>query len=365
MNQEFWKGRKVWLTGHTGFKGTWLSIWLHAMGAEVTGFSLEPPTDPSLFRLSGMAGRMNSIFGDVRDGVQLRCAMEKALPEVVLHLAAQPLVRESYRRPQDTYATNVMGTVNVLEAVRSLHAAGHNVSSVVMVTTDKVYENREWLWGYREDEPLGGYDPYSSSKACAELVTAAYRSSYFPPERYAEHGVAIATARAGNVIGGGDWAADRLLPDCFRALERGVEIVIRRPGATRPWQHVLEPLAGYLRLAELLRYRGAAYAEAWNFGPREEDARTVESIVRQVCRQWGEGAGYRVEEDLSLHEHHLLRLDCSKAWSRLGLRPRWNAEESVAAVLDWVQAYRGGADPYELCLRQIKAYEGVRPLSMT
>ncbi|WP_426446083.1 CDP-glucose 4,6-dehydratase [Paenibacillus sp. S-38] len=365
MNKAFWKGRKVWITGHTGFKGTWLSIWLHAMGANVTGFSLEPPTEPSLYRLSGMAGRINSHIGEIRDVEQVRRSMAETAPDVVLHLAAQPLVRESYRRPEDTYAINVMGTVNVLEAVRSLHAAGHTVGSAIMVTTDKVYENREWLWGYREDEPLGGFDPYSSSKACAELVTAAYRSSYFPPARYAEHGVAIATARAGNVIGGGDWAADRLLPDCFRALERGEEIAIRRPGATRPWQHVLEPLAGYLRLAELLFCGGAAYAEAWNFGPREEDAQTVESIVRQVCRQWGEGAVYRVEEDLSLHEHHLLRLDCSKAWSRLGLRPRWTAEEAVGAVLDWVKAYRGGEDPYELCLRQMEAYEGVQSVSMS
>ena len=254
LNRNFWRGRRVFLTGHTGFKGAWLSLWLTDMGALVTGYALEPPTDPSLFCLTGLERRMCSVRGDVRDAAALRTALLEAQPEVIFHLAAQPLVRESYQDPAGTYAINVMGTVNLLEAVR---AAGC-VRAVVNVTTDKCYENREWVWGYRENEPLGGYDPYSSSKACSELVTAAYRNSFFSPAEYAHHGVAIATARAGNVIGGGDWAADRLVPEILRAFLTGRPAVLRNPCSIRPWQHVLEPLKGYLLLAEKLVAHGSA-----------------------------------------------------------------------------------------------------------
>ena len=280
---DFWRGKRVFLTGHTGFKGSWLSIWLHSLGAEVTGYALEPPTDPSLFSLAGVDGLLTSIIADVRDLERLQAEMVHAAPEIVIHMAAQPLVRDSYKIPVETYATNVMGTVHLLEALRSCPA----LRAVVNVTTDKVYENREWLWGYREIEPMGGYDPYSNSKGCSELVTAAYRSSYFNPLDYSRHGVAVATARAGNVIGGGDWANDRLIPDVVRSILAGEPVQIRNPGAIRPWQHVLEPLSGYLTLAEHLFAGGARYAQGWNFGPAEEDARPVAWLVERLCSDWG------------------------------------------------------------------------------
>jgi len=286
MHSDFWRGKRVFLTGHTGFKGSWLSLWLQSLGAELYGFALSPPTFPSLFEEARIADGMTSIKGDIRDLDFFIQAMRDAKPEIVIHMAAQPLVRYSYQNPIETYATNVMGTIHMLEAVR----ATPTVRAVVNITTDKCYENKEWVWGYREDDPMGGYDPYSSSKGCAELVTAAYRSSFFNPESYEKHGVALATVRAGNVIGGGDWAQDRLIPDTLAAFERGEPVCIRNPQAIRPWQHVLEPLRGYLLLAEKLFHAGSAYAEGWNFGPADHDCRPVDWIVALLAEEWGKGA---------------------------------------------------------------------------
>ncbi len=352
INCGFWKAKKVFVTGHTGFKGSWLCLWLHALGAEVTGYALEPPTDPNLFGLARVDELVRSVIGDVRDLERLQREMTVAAPEIVIHMAAQPLVRDSYRIPVETYATNVMGTVHLLEAVRGCPF----VRAVVNVTTDKVYENREWVWGYRENEPFGGYDPYSNSKGCAELVTAAYRSSYFNPRDYERHGVAVASARAGNVIGGGDWAGDRLIPDCIRALLAGETILIRNPHAIRPWQHVLEPLAGYLLLAERLFTDGPRYAEGWNFGPLDEDARPVEWLVRRLCEMWGGGARYRLDEGEHPHEAHYLKLDCSKARAELGWQPRWGLGQALERIAEWTGVYRGNGDLRQECLRQIEAY---------
>ncbi|WP_179036830.1 CDP-glucose 4,6-dehydratase [Paenibacillus sp. URB8-2] len=357
---NFWKGKKVFLTGHTGFKGSWLSIWLHQLGAEVTGYSDAPPTDPSLYECSKASQLLTSITGDVRDAARLQTAMRNADPDIVLHLAAQPLVRESYQRPVDTYAVNVLGTVHVLEAVRQNNSQGGRIKAVVNVTTDKCYSNKEWYWGYRENEELGGFDPYSNSKACSELVTASYRDSFFNPGRYEEHGVAIASARAGNVIGGGDWAGERLIPDSFRAIRNQVPLVIRSPRSVRPWQHVLEPLGGYLLLAQRLYEDGVQYAEAWNFGPEEQDAQSVESVVSRFCRLWGEGAAYEVVPDGKLHEAAALKLDCSKAKARLGWRPRWNLDIALAQTASWYKAYLNGEDMLELCRAQIRVFEQVK-----
>ncbi|RYY17500.1 MAG: CDP-glucose 4,6-dehydratase [Alphaproteobacteria bacterium] len=313
VNPTFWSGKRVFLTGHTGFKGSWLSLWLQAMGADLTGFALAPPTDPSLFQAADVAQGMTSIIGDIRDAGALAHALVTASPEIVIHMAAQPLVRASYDDPVGTYATNVMGTVHVLEAVR--RAPG--VRACVVVTTDKCYENREWVWGYREDEAMGGYDPYSNSKGCAELVTSAYRRSFF-----GESGTATASARAGNVIGGGDWAVDRLIPDILRAVVAGEPVVIRNPHSIRPWQHVLEPLSGYLVLAQSLWTDPTGAAEGWNFGPRDEDARPVQWIVEQLCELWGDGASWVRDERLQPHEANYLKLDISKARARLGWEPR-------------------------------------------
>lgn len=353
LKADFWRGKRVFLTGHTGFKGSWLSIWLHALGAEVTGYALDPPTVPSLFVVAGLERMLASIIADVRDFDSLRSAMTTAAPEIVIHMAAQPLVRDSYKIPVETYATNVMGTVHLLEAVRSCPT----VRAVVNVTTDKVYENREWVWGYREDEPLGGYDPYSNSKGCSELVTAAYRSSYFNPLEYSRHGVAVASARAGNVIGGGDWATDRLVPDIIRALLTGDKVQIRNPQAIRPWQHVLEPLSGYLLLAEVLFREGAQFAQGWNFGPFDEDARPVEWLADRLCAGWGDGAQVVMDTGNHPHEAHYLKLDSSKARSELGWRPRWRLEKALQSILDWTRVYRDGGDIRQACLQQIGEYQ--------
>ncbi|OIQ75748.1 CDP-glucose 4,6-dehydratase [mine drainage metagenome] len=352
MNAAFWEGKRVLLTGHTGFKGSWLSLWLQSMGAQVVGYALVPPTNPSLFDVAEVGLGMTSIIGDIRDLERMRAVFAEHRPEIVIHMAAQPLVRYSYIEPVETYSTNVMGTVNLLEAVRS---AG-SVKAVVNVTSDKCYENREWEWGYRENEAMGGYDPYSNSKGCAELVTAAYRNSYFHPEKYKEHGVAIASGRAGNVIGGGDWAEDRLIPDIMRAITEGKPVNIRNPHAIRPWQHVLEPLSGYLVLAQKLYEEGAVYAEGWNFGPNDADAKPVQWIVEKLTEAWGEGASWKLDGGNHPHEAHYLKLDCSKAKARLAWRPRWHLEEALGAIIEWQRAYRDGKNMQELTLDQISAY---------
>lgn len=353
----FWHNKRVFLTGHTGFKGSWLCLWLDRLGAKVTGYALEPPTAPSLFGLANVAGLVDSHIADVRDRECLARTLAAAEPEIVIHMAAQPLVRDSYRIPVETYATNVMGTVHLLEAVRRCPS----VKAVVNVTTDKCYENREWVWGYRENEPMGGFDPYSNSKACSELVTAAYRTSFFHPQCHAEHGVALASARAGNVIGGGDWAADRLIPDCIEALLTGERIRIRNPHAIRPWQHVLEPLSGYLVLARRLYEHGCDYAEGWNFGPADEDAKPVEWIVKQICNLWGENVGYDIDAGDHPHEAHYLKLDCSKARMRLGWMPRWDLSTALDTIVEWTRAYRSGSDLRAICLEQIGRYENQMP----
>ncbi|PPK41407.1 CDP-glucose 4,6-dehydratase [Trinickia symbiotica] len=353
MAQEtFWQGKKVFVTGHTGFKGSWLTLWLTAMGARVTGFSLTPDTAPNLFELARVGHGIESVIDDIRDRQRILSAIESAAPEIVIHMAAQPLVRASYVNPVETYETNVLGTVHLLDAIR--HVKG--VRSVVIVTTDKCYENREWDWGYRENEPMGGYDPYSSSKGCAELVTAAYRSSFFNPSTYSTHGVAIASARAGNVIGGGDWSADRLVPDIMRAITNGETVKIRNPYAVRPWQHVLEPLSGYLILAESLYSQGVRHAEAWNFGPHDADARPVEAIVGRLTSQWGENARWQLDGGDHPHEATYLRLDCSKARGRLGWRPRWDLDRALDEIVAWHKAAARGEDMRAVTLAQIDAY---------
>lgn len=349
-----WKGKKVFLTGHTGFKGAWLSIWLESLGAKVTGYALKPPTKPSLYELAGLARRIKSNIGDVRDAAKLKRAMLAAKPEIVIHMAAQALVRESYRAPAETYSANVMGTVNLLEAVRACGA----VRAVVNVTTDKCYENKEHLRGYKEGEPLGGYDPYSSSKACSELVTSAYRNSFFNTADYKKHGVALASARAGNVIGGGDWAADRLIPDIIKAALRGEKVRIRNPYSIRPWQHVLEPLAGYLRLAEALYTHGPRYAGAWNFGPDAGDAKDVEWIVKRMFAAWPEAPGYVIDKGRHPHEANFLKLDSSKARRELGWTPRWHIGTAIDKIVAWTKAYKDGGDMREVCLGQISEYAG-------
>ena len=352
MNLSFWSGKKVFLSGHTGFKGSWMSMWLQLLGAEVTGYALSPPTKPSLFNVAQVAQGMNSVIGDIRDGNLLTNAMRQAMPDIVIHMAAQPLVRRSYVDPVETYSTNVMGTVHLLEAVRKTRS----VRAVVNVTTDKCYENKEWMWGYRENEPMGGFDPYSSSKGCAELVTSAYRNSFFTAATHSEHEVALATARAGNVIGGGDWAEDRLIPDILRAIEAGQSVNIRNPLATRPWQHVLEPLSGYLVLAEKLYAEGPAFAQAFNFGPAEEDARPVQWIVEQLTQQWAEGAAWHLDGGTHPHEAHYLKLDCSKAHASLGWRPRWHLGQALQAIIVWHKAHHLRRDMRALCLQQINDY---------
>lgn len=348
----FWSGKRVFLTGHTGFKGSWLCLWLQSLGAEVTGYALEPPTNPSLFEVARVGEGMRSIIADIRDLPTLQQALREAQPEIVIHLAAQPLVRYSYQNPVETYATNVMGAVHLLEAVRHTPS----VRAVVNVTSDKCYENREWVWGYREHEPMGGYDPYSSSKGCAELVTAAWRRSFFPPADYARHGVALASARAGNVIGGGDWAADRLVPDLIAAFAAGRPAVIRNPPAIRPWQHVLEPLSGYLRLAEKLYYEGAAFAEGWNFGPDEADAQPVVWIANRLVELWGEGACWQPDGGHHPHEAHDLKLDCAKAKARLGWMPRWPLIVALRRIVAWQRALQAGEDMRAWSLAELADY---------
>lgn len=353
MNPKFWAGKRVFLTGHTGFKGSWMSLWLQSLNAELTGFALPAPTHPSLFEEARVADGMKSITGDIRDLAAIQRAILDAQPEVVIHMAAQPLVRYSYQNPVETYATNVMGTVHLLEAVR----AAPGVKAVVNITTDKCYENREWAWGYRENEPMGGYDPYSNSKGCAELVTSAYRSSFFNPAAYSQHGVALATVRAGNVIGGGDWSQDRLIPDILGAFEAGRVVSIRNPHSIRPWQHVLEPLHGYLTLAERLYANGPDYGEGWNFGPIDDDAKPVGWIAEQMGQMWGADAKWQVDAGDHPHEATYLKLDISKVRTRLGWRPSLRLTEALKLVVDWSKQRQRGTDIRTLTLDQIHAYQ--------
>jgi CDP-glucose 4,6-dehydratase len=346
-SSRFWRGKRVLLTGHTGFKGSWLSLWLQSMGATLRGVALAPPTEPALFDVARVAAGMEHCIADIRDFAAVKAQMDDFKPEIVIHMAAQPLVRLSYHQPIETYATNVMGTVHVLEAAR--HAG--SVKAIVNITTDKCYENREWAWGYREDEPMGGHDPYSNSKGCAELVSSAYRKSFLK-----DAGIAMATARAGNVIGGGDWALDRLIPDVLRALQAREPVLIRNPHAIRPWQHVLEPLSGYLLLAERLYTQGQTDAEGWNFGPREEDARPVQWIVEHLCENWGDGASWTLQSGNHPHEASFLKLDVSKARQRLQWAPRWSLETALSRITDWHQAWLSGQDVRAVCLNQISQY---------
>jgi CDP-glucose 4,6-dehydratase len=349
VNPEFWKNKKVFITGHTGFKGSWLSLWLQSMGANVKGYALTPPSSPSLFNEANVAEHMISEIGDINDLVSIKKSMTDFNPEVLIHMAAQPLVRLSYSNPLDTYMTNVIGTANVLESARDCV----NLKAVVSVTTDKCYENREWSWGYRENEPMGGKDPYSSSKGCAELVSAAYRNSFFN----GLYTASIATARAGNVIGGGDWATDRLIPDVLRAFESRKPVVIRNPLATRPWQHVLEPLSGYLVLAQNLYNEGDLFAEGWNFGPRDEDCKPVNWILKKMVSKWGNEASWVLDETNNPHEANYLKLDCSKAALRMNWRPKWDLEYALEKIIEWHKLWLSRGNIQEHCLKEIKQYQ--------
>ncbi len=348
VSDDAWRGRRVLVTGHTGFKGSWLSLWLHQLGAEVTGFALPPPTDPSLFEAARVGELVTHVEGDVRDLSALVDVVERARPEVVFHLAAQPLVRLSYEQPVETYATNVMGTVHLLEAARRTPG----VRAAICITTDKCYENREWVWPYRESDPMGGHDPYSSSKGAAELVIAAYRRSFFS----GEGAPALASVRAGNVIGGGDWALDRLVPDLVRAFEAGEAPAIRSPDAVRPWQHVLEALGGYLLIAERLLAGDRRIADAWNFGPSDDDARPVSWIVERMRAAWGDAAEPVPFRGAVPHEAGLLRLDCSKARAELGWRPTLPLTDALGWIVDWHKAVAGGADARGVTNGQIADY---------
>lgn len=353
MRPDFWRGKRVLLTGHTGFKGSWLSLWLQSLGAQVQGYALAPPTHPSLFEEANVSGGMASIIGDIRDLGKLQDVVARFRPEIVFHMAAQPLVRYSYQNPVETYSTNIMGTVNILEAVRQTPG----VRALVNITSDKCYENIERKSGYSEEEPMGGFDPYSSSKGCAELVSAAYRSSFFPAVNYGLHGLAIATARAGNVIGGGDWASDRLIPDVLAAFQQGRPVEIRNPNAVRPWQHVLEPLRGYLTLAESLFEIGPDFAEAWNFGPSPEDAQPVRWIVEKLADLWGQNAQWEADTRVHPHEADYLKLDIQKAKRRLGWQPALGLQDAISLSFEWFRQHQEGGNMHGLTMAQIKAYQ--------
>ncbi|MCU7799938.1 MAG: CDP-glucose 4,6-dehydratase [gamma proteobacterium symbiont of Lucinoma myriamae] len=351
VDQKFWKNKRVYLTGHTGFKGSWLSLWLQDLGADVRGFALNPPTSPSLFEDAEVMEKIESEIGDIRNKEQLQKSMVEFNPEILIHMAAQSLVRLSYQEPIETYDINVMGTVNVLEAARKCS----NLRCIVNVTTDKCYENKEWEWGYRENESLGGYDPYSSSKACAELVTSAYRQSFMQ-----EKNIGLASVRAGNVIGGGDWANDRLIPDILRSFEKNKPVIIRNPKSTRPWQHVLEPLAGYLILAQKLFENPHDFSGAWNFGPNDEDVKPVEWIVDRMVKYWSNNASFILDDKANFHEAHYLKLDCSKSKSKLGWTPQWNLDMALEKIIHWYQAYQQQQNMQQITLEQIKSYQFIK-----
>jgi len=353
LDRSFWKDRRVFLTGHTGFKGSWLSLWLSTLGAKVVGYALDPPTSPSLYEQADVASVLHSMIGDIRDLPRLSAAIAEFEPQVVLHLAAQSVVRTGYENPVDTYASNVMGTVHVLEAVRTLKRK----CVVVNVTSDKCYENREWVWGYRETDRMGGHDPYSNSKGCAELVTSAFRDSYFPPESLHEHGVALASARAGNAIGGGDWTAYQLIPDLMRAFMAGQPCLIRNPLSYRPWQFVLEPLRGYLLIAERLAENGAAFASGWNFGPLEGDAKPVSWIADTLSSKWDKGASWVQDSTGSAKEARALKLDASRAATCLNWHPVLRIEQTLSWIVEWYKAYESGGDLRATTIEQIQRYE--------
>ncbi|MDA9657047.1 CDP-glucose 4,6-dehydratase [Flavobacteriaceae bacterium] len=349
---NFFQNKKVLVTGHTGFKGSWLCIMLNKMGADVYGYALEPPTNPSLFKTAKIDELLTSYTGDIRDYKKLSDVVKTVQPELVIHMAAQPLVRESYINPIETYEVNVMGTVSMLEACRNVSS----IKAIINVTTDKCYENKEWYWGYRENEAMGGYDPYSSSKGCSELVTASLRNSFYNLKDFENHGVTIASVRAGNVIGGGDWASDRLIPDFIRAISKGQKIMIRNPFAVRPWQHVLEPLTGYLLLAKKMIEKGPEYSGAWNFGSNDSDIQNVEWITKTICEIWGTGATYSTDVNPQPYEANYLKLDCSKAKSELGWEPSWNINQTLKSIVDWNKAFIKGEDMRSVIENQTDSY---------
>jgi CDP-glucose 4,6-dehydratase len=356
VDPGFWAGKHVFLTGHTGFKGSWTALWLQRMGARVTGFALAPPTTPALFDVAQVGAGMTSVIGDICDRKAVERALIEAAPEIVIHMAAQSLVRESYDDPVGTYATNVMGTVHLLEAVRKVSS----VRAACIVTSDKCYENREWVWGYRESEPMGGHDPYSNSKGCTELVVSSYRRSF-----YGDGKTAIASGRAGNVIGGGDWANDRLIPDILRAVAGNMPVMIRNPLAIRPWQHVLEPISGYLMLCQAMWENPAAAEGAWNFGPSADDARPVQWIVERMCKLWGGDARWIPDESVQPHEAHYLMLDTSKARAGLGWTPRWTLAQALASIVEWQRAWLSGAEIHACCIAELERFAAAGPLFHT
>lgn len=347
VNQDFWKNKKVFITGNTGFKGSWMSIWLTSMGAEIKGYSKLPETHPSLFNEAGLGSKYETIFADIRDYDCLKDAIDSFMPDIVFHLAAQPLVRYSYEHPLETFETNVIGTANVLNACRGISS----IKSIVIITTDKCYENKEWPWAYRENDPMGGYDPYSSSKGCAELVTDSFRRSFFT-----DTNTGIASARAGNVIGGGDWSLDRLFPDIIKAFNNDEKVIIRNPNSIRPWQHVLEPISGYLILAEQLFVDKNKFSQAFNFGPREEDCRTVQSVLDIITTYWDECPGYVLDETLQPHEARTLKLDISKARYELNWSPKWSLEETINRIIAWNFSWRNKENLYDICIKEINDF---------
>lgn len=351
MHSLFWQGKRVLITGHTGFKGSWLTLLLNRLGAIACGYSLSPPTDPNLFEELGLSSIIESHIGDIRDYAHLFQTVNDFKPEIIIHMAAQPLVRRSYQDPIETYSTNVMGTVNLYEIIRQVGS----VRAVVNITTDKCYQNNEWVWGYREGDRLGGHDPYSNSKACAELVTSSFRESFFNKENYPEHRCAIASVRAGNVIGGGDWAQDRLIPDILKSFQNNLMVEIRNPNSIRPWQHVLEPLSGYLIVAEKLFTQGMVFAEAWNFGPNDEDARTVEYIVGTMSNIWGDSK-WQLSQSEHPHEANYLKLDCSKAKSQLNWKPVWSLDKTLSKIVNWHRAWINNEDMLAYTLNEIEEY---------
>jgi len=351
-NRSFWKGCRVFLTGHTGFKGSWLSIWLDALGADVTGYALDPPTQPSLFEQANVSDSVRTIRADVRDLPRLVSAVTECRPSVIIHMAAQSVVHRGYEDPIETYSTNLMGTVHILEALRQYGQP----CAFVNITSDKCYENKEWVWGYRENDPLGGHDPYSNSKACSELATAAFRESYFSKDDFESHGVAIASARAGNVIGGGDWTRDQLVPDLMRAFIAGKPCLIRSPSAIRPWQFVLEPLRGYLMLAERLTENPRRFASAWNFGPEDTDAQPVSWIADKLARSWGIGASWNQDTGIRPREAQCLKLDISRARADLGWHPVLPLSSALDWVTEWYRACQAGDDLARLTRTQIERY---------